>query len=94
MYIRRYFDLPDTSVIASAVLHVDYDDGFVAYLNGVEIARSSIDGTPSWNSTASGDHEALMWQGMDPEKFELDMSLIRDSLDRRGATSLPLKCIT
>jgi hypothetical protein len=78
VYIRRYFDIPDTSVIASAVLHVDYDDGFVAYLNGVEIARSGISGAPSWNSLASANHEALMWQGKDPEKFELDMSLIRD----------------
>jgi hypothetical protein len=79
VYIRRYFDLPDTSAIESAVLHVDYDDGFIAYLNGVEIARSHIDGTPPWDGFASGDHEALMWQGMDPEQFNLDMSQIRDT---------------
>lgn len=78
VYIRRYFDLPDTSAIERAVLHVDYDDGFVAYLNGVEIARRNIEGTPLWNSFASGNHEALMWQGLDPEQIELDMSLLRN----------------
>ena len=28
-----------------------YDDAFVAYLNGVEIARSNVTGAPSWDST-------------------------------------------
>jgi hypothetical protein len=78
VYIRRYFNLPDTSALVSAVLHVDYDDGFVAYLNGIEIARRNVDGTPTWNSYASGDHEALMLQGTDPELVGLDMSLIKD----------------
>jgi hypothetical protein len=34
-------------------LNIQYDDGFVAYLNGVEIARRNADGTPEWNSAAS-----------------------------------------
>jgi hypothetical protein len=79
VYIRRYFDIPDTSVIESAMLHIDYDDGFVAYLNGVEIARRNINGTPTWESFSSADHEARMYQGMGPEQVELDMSLLRDA---------------
>ncbi|NQV31946.1 MAG: CotH kinase family protein, partial [Phycisphaeraceae bacterium] len=39
-YIRIPFDLSsDASQWASLVLRVRYDDGFVAYLNGVEVAR-------------------------------------------------------
>lgn len=78
VYIRREFEITDTSVIAGAILHVDYDDAFVAYLNGVEIAQSNIGDTPAWNTLANGNHEALMYQGMDPEKFVLDMSLVRE----------------
>jgi hypothetical protein len=38
-------------------LKMRYDDGFVAYINGVEVCRSStVSGDPSWNSIASS-HE-------------------------------------
>ena len=33
-----------------------YDDGFVAYLNGVEVARDMFLGAPAWNSAASDSH--------------------------------------
>ncbi|MBN1951703.1 MAG: lamin tail domain-containing protein [Bacteroidales bacterium] len=78
VYIRHEFGIADTSVLSGAVLHVDYDDGFIAYLNGVEIARSNISGTPSWNTPADGNHEAAMYLGGNPESFILDMALIRD----------------
>lgn len=34
-------------------LNMQYDDGFVAYLNGVEIARRNFTGSPEWNAAAS-----------------------------------------
>jgi len=39
-------------------LHMQYDDGFVAYLNGVEVARAQLAGEPQWNSLAQGNHES------------------------------------
>jgi hypothetical protein len=77
VYIRKSIEIVDTSSITDAILHVDYDDGFVAYLNGTEIARNGINGTPLWNSLASINHEALMYQGGMPEIFQLDMHLIQ-----------------
>lgn len=51
VYIRKAFMIPDTSAIAEAILHMDYDDGFIAYLNGTEIARVNMTemspGTPT-----------------------------------------------
>ena len=35
-----------------------YDDGFVAYLNGIEIGREHIDGVPSAQSRSDSSHEA------------------------------------
>lgn len=39
-------------------LSIRYDDGFVAYLNGVEVGRSGLSGSAQWDSQASANHEA------------------------------------
>jgi len=39
-------------------LSVRYDDGFVAYLNGTEVARANVSATPQWDTNAEGNHEA------------------------------------
>lgn len=65
-YIRNTFNISDLSAIESAVLHIDYDDAFVAYLNGVEIARKNIGNPgvpPMYNEVASSNHEAQIYQG-------------------------------
>ncbi len=74
IYIRKNFVIEDTSAVVKALLHMDYDDAFVAYLNGHEIARSNIgtSGTPvSYNQSADGDHEAQMYSGGNPEEFDI-----------------------
>jgi len=58
VYTRKTFQLTDTSSITAMTLNIDYDDGFVAYINGHEVARSNISGTPSYDSPASGWNEA------------------------------------
>lgn len=53
-YFRRSFTLADTATITGAILSAHYDDGFVAYLNGVEVARSGIAAGPiTWGTLAS-----------------------------------------
>ena len=42
VYQRITFNVVDLSLITKAIFNMDYDDGFVAYLNGVEIARNGI----------------------------------------------------
>jgi len=72
VYIRINFNLIDTSNISWAILHVDYDDAFVAYLNGNEIARANIGTTgirPSYSTYASSYREAQMYTGGKPERF-------------------------
>jgi hypothetical protein len=43
VFIRTTFTIADINKIGGAFLHVDYDDGYVAYLNGTEICRRNID---------------------------------------------------
>jgi hypothetical protein len=52
VYQRFHFNVAD-SPSSDLVLRMRYDDGFVAYLNGKEIARDNINGTVRYNSTAS-----------------------------------------
>ena len=72
LYIRKTFSIDDLENISAALLHIDYDDAFVAYLNGKEIARSNI-GTPgiepAYDETASNYREATMYNGGSPEEY-------------------------
>jgi hypothetical protein len=83
VYMRKIFAIADTSKISEALLNMDYDDAFVAYLNGVEIARSNVGAAgvrPAWDATADVSHEAVMYQGMLPDSFKLDMNKVRAAI--------------
>ena len=83
MYMRRNFIVVDTALINMAVLHADYDDAFVAYLNGVEIARHNIGEVgipPAYNETSFTDHEAVLYQGGVPESYLLYKDDLADLL--------------
>ena len=69
VFLRIIFNVPDTSLIAKALLSMDYDDAFVAYLNNVEIARAGITGTYPTFDQSGNDHEATMYSGGIPESF-------------------------
>jgi hypothetical protein len=40
VYLRRKFNVTDPSAFENLILEIAYDDGYVAYLNGVEVGRS------------------------------------------------------
>lgn len=46
LYLRKKFTVADPSSIKWLILRVDYDDGFVAYLNGTEVVRRGLPGNP------------------------------------------------
>jgi len=80
MYAKRttcYIRIPFTinsnpNEFSSMTLNIRYDDGFIAYLNGVEVARRNFDGTPSWNSYAGTTHSdsvAALFEGIDISSF-------------------------
>ena len=84
VYMRREFTLHDISAISAFCLFVDFDDGFVAYLNGHEIARANIGtaGTePGFNDYAILDsYEARLPSGGIPARFILDMQTVSEFL--------------
>ena len=56
-YIRIPFQFAgDPHGLDTLSLYLRYDDGFVAYLNGVEVARANVTGTPDWQFSSSSSH--------------------------------------
>ncbi|MBN2594355.1 MAG: chitobiase/beta-hexosaminidase C-terminal domain-containing protein, partial [Sedimentisphaerales bacterium] len=55
LWTRIEFEGDQTAFFNSLALRMKYEDAFVAYLNGIEIARGNFTGTPAWNSAADGD---------------------------------------
>ena len=74
VYARFHFSVDDPLVFQQLLLKIRYDDAFVAFLNGVEVARANYVGTPRWNAVArQGNHEAS-------EEFEsFDLSFVLDA---------------
>jgi len=69
LYIRIPFDVTDPSALANFNLEMQYDDAFVAWINGTEVARSAgAPATPAWDSISSSNHESDLNTG---ESFDL-----------------------
>ena len=80
VYCRYHFNLTDPQVISALLLDVDFDDGFVAYLNGTEVAREymGLDGRiPRWDQQATGLHEAGLPQGIVPARYTIEEYILK-----------------
>jgi hypothetical protein len=71
VYTRIEFNIANLNQIVALALHFDYDDGFVAYLNGTEVARNGLSGTgqPTFNQLATISHEAKLYQNQYPDEL-------------------------
>lgn len=78
IFIRHKFQIEDTTNLKNVLLHIDYDDGFVAYLNGKEIVRKNMSTIvhPNYVELATESHEALLKGNGIPEAFILDKDLL------------------
>jgi hypothetical protein len=55
-YVRLPFTVSNPAAFSSLTLRMKYDDGFVAYLNGTEVARRNSPAAPLWNAAATTSH--------------------------------------
>ena len=76
-FVRKKFDSPDPKNITSATLRTKVDDGFVAYINGVEVARYNVSTEkPRYSSKSSGSApEPLRFRNYEIEDFK---SVLKD----------------
>lgn len=61
---RLEFTVQDLALVRYLLFHMDYDDGFVAWLNGSPISRGNMAGTedPAWDCPADDEHEASLYR--------------------------------
>jgi hypothetical protein len=87
-YVRGAFQVSDPATVASLELEAGYDDGFVAYINGVEVARANM-GAPGSavfvNTEASDMHEETQTP---TERFAIPMT---SGLLRQGENVLAIE---
>jgi len=78
VFLRKVFAVADAAAINDLILRVDYDDSFVAYLNGTEVARAGLSGNPPAFDRTGSSHEAGT-----PVEFDItgDRGLLVDGLN-------------
>ena len=86
-YFRYEFDFDNAANVNSLVMEIKYDDAFVAYLNGTEVARSnSAPDTIAWNSDSdSGPSDSTIinynFNGIaDNSSFDYDITAFKAAL--------------
>ncbi len=75
-YIRMPFNVPAGTRFTGAVLRMKYDDGFIAYVNGVEVARRNAPASALFNSTAQGDRS----KGLATRYEDIDLGTLASQL--------------
>jgi hypothetical protein len=68
IYLRLAFDLEEPAASSFLTLRVKYDDGYVAYVNGVRVAAQNAPATAEWSSVASRSHtdaQAVLFEDAD-----------------------------
>ncbi len=88
-YIRIPFTLSgDPRTASNLVLKARYDDGFVAYLNGVEVQRALFDDVLTWNSAAYSNHDE--WEAVELKSFDISSQI---GLLRQGENLLAIQAM-
>ena len=77
VFVRKTIYIEDPEIVEKALFHIDYDDGYVAYLNGQEFLRKNM-GAPNtyvpYNQLATALHEAEIYAGGFPEPVWIEMN--------------------
>ncbi|MBN2473465.1 MAG: lamin tail domain-containing protein [Pirellulales bacterium] len=68
LWMRIPFEVDDLAALNTMQLRIQYNDGFVAYLNGREAARRNVPDSPQWDSAAPAARDAAE-------------SLVRETID-------------
>lgn len=80
LYMRTLFRIEDRTEPTAVLFHMDFDDGYVAYLNGTEIQREFL-GNPgdfiAFDTPADDWCEAALYQGIALQPTMVDPALLR-----------------
>ena len=90
VYTRAAFFIPIISVVEDFLIGVDYDDGFIAWVNGVEVLRSPEmpAGDPLWDSTPTLHESSNALEPVFDPMF--DVSLLAVPVLKQGFNTLAI----
>ena len=69
LFLRVPFEVSDKDALEGLELKMQYDDGFIVYLNGVAVQEVNAPANPVFDSTSDGTHEA---NSSTYDSFDLD----------------------
>ncbi len=59
LFLRRRFEIADVGAVKNLECRVNYDDGFIVWINGRQAAAANVpSGNPRYNEFATGNHES------------------------------------
>ncbi|MEM9887448.1 MAG: CotH kinase family protein [Bacteroidota bacterium] len=93
VYLIKKFKLNSLTNIEKFLLDADFDDGFVAYLNGQELTRYNMGvfgSETTFNQGATSSHEASLYRGRKPERNVFDREAV-ESLLQVGENTLAIE---
>lgn len=93
VYLVRKFQLNTLANIEKILLDADFDDGFVAYLNGQELTRFNMGefgSATTFDQLATDNHEASLYRGRKPERSIFDQTIVA-ALLRAGENTFAIE---
>ncbi len=73
LYLRSEFECRNKDLLKELVINVDYDDGFIVWINGSEVLRTNSPAIPSYNSVAPANHESGTGEYFTLDVTEVDL---------------------
>jgi len=65
IWTRKKFSVKDQNTLASLILRIQFDDGFIAYLNGEKVASANALNNPKYNSYATSNNNENSFSDFD-----------------------------
>ena len=95
VYMRTDFELSGSDIkdLRSLLLEADYDDGFIAWINGVEVVRVNLGAAGTFVphlQQVTHHREAKMYEGGRPEYFLLNKAEFRNIV-HQGSNTLAIQ---
>ena len=65
LYLRHTLEIPNPAMVVALEAAIDFDDGFILWINGVEVAAENPPEEPAFDARASRSHESGTYEVFD-----------------------------
>jgi hypothetical protein len=76
IYSRIAFDVADPEKVLSLILRMKFEDGFVAFINGQQVAAANAPSPLTWNAQATGSHSDALAVEFEDTVINFDGKLV------------------